>query len=294
MIIERYLKLSADKWEKIKKDLQRLVKLINDSKGEYSLQLRENYFNVYYQGNSLSKVIPNRNGTYTAEIHERFLTDRILKNLKKYSVIKKTTGKKSDYVRFTIQPQNLHQFFQRSNINSLSSKIRAVHSGEEITFEQALITDNPPSKNFIIIDRQVADHRSKAQMDLLALNRDSVDRPFHFMVIEVKLGRNPELHGKVGKQLNDYMKHIGIYIKDYAKCYKENYRQKKELGLFNPFDHRLPKEIEIDEDKKTVEGLVYACGYSQLAEQALQNLRQKIEEKQWNIKVQQMPRPVIS
>jgi len=294
MIIERYLKLSADKWGKTKKDLQQLVKLINDSKGEYSLQLRENYFNIYYQGNSLSKVIPNRNGTYTAAIHEKFLTDRIRENLKKYSVIKKTTGKKSDHVRFIIQPQNLHQFFQRSNINSLSSKIREVHSGEEITFEQVLITDNPPSKNFIIIDRQVADHRSKAQMDLLALKRDSVDRPFHFMVIEVKLGRNPELHGKVGKQLNDYIKHIGIYIKDYTKCYKENYRQKKELGLFNPFDHRLPKEIEIDEDKKTVEGLVYACGYSQLAEQALQNLRQKIQEKQWNIKVQQMPRLVIS
>jgi len=293
MIIERYLHLSADRWEKTKKDLRRLVKLINDSKGEYSLQLRENYFNIYYQGNSLSKVIPNRNGTYTAEIHEGFLTDRILNNLKKYSVVKKTTGKKSDYVRFTIRPQNLPQFFQRNNVNSLSSKIREVHSGEEITFEQALITDNPPSEKFIIIDRQIADHRSKAQMDLLALKRGSVGRPFHFMVIEVKLGRNLELHGKVGKQLNDYIKHIGIYIKDYAKCYKVNYRQKKELDLFNPFDHRLPNEIEIDEDKKTVEGLVYACGYSQLAEQALQNLRQKIEEKQWNIKVQQMPRLVI-
>jgi hypothetical protein len=293
MIIERYLHLSADRWEKTKKDLERLVELINNSGGEYSLQLRENYFNIYYQGNSLSKVIPNSNGTYTAQIHERFVTNRVLEKLKKYSRVKKTTGKKSPYVRFIIEPQNLHQFFQRSNINSLSSAIRAVHSGEEITFEQTLITDNPPSKKFIIIDRQVADHRSKAQMDLLALKRDSVDRPFHFMVIEVKLGRNPELHEKVGKQLNDYIKHIGIYIKDYTKCYKENYRQKKELGLFNPFDRRLPKEIEIDEDKKTVEGLVFACGYSQLAKQALENLHQKIKEKRWDVKVQQMPRFVI-
>jgi hypothetical protein len=288
MIIERYLHLSADRWERTKKDLQRLVRLINNSGGEYSLQLRENNFNIYYQGNSLAKVTPNRNGTYTAAIHEKFLTDRIRENLKKYSVVKKTAGKKSDYVRFTIHPQNLHQFFQRSNINSLSSKIREVHSGEEITFEQVLITDNPPSEKFIIIDRQVADHRSKAQIDLLALKRDSVDRPFHFLVIEVKLGRNLELRGRVGEQLNDYIKHIGIYIKDYAKCYKENYRQKKELGLFAP---SLPNDIEIDDN--TVEGLVFACGYSQLAEQALENLRKKIKEKGWNIKVQQMPRLVI-
>lgn len=294
MVIERYLKLSADKWEKTKKDLQWLVKLINDSKGEYSLQLRENYFNIYYQGNSLAKVTPNRNGTYTAEIHKKFLTNSIRENLKKYTDVKKTTGKKSDYVRFTVQPQKLRQFFQRSNINSLSSKIREVHSGEEIILEQVLITDNPPTEKFIIIDRQVADHKNKAQMDLLALKRASVNEPFRFLVIEVKLGRNPELSEKVGEQLNEYIEHIRKYIKDYTTCYKTNYRQKKELGLFNPFAQRLPSDIEIDEDKKTVEGLVYACGYSQLAEQALKNLRQKSKEKQWNIKVQKMPRLLIS
>jgi uncharacterized protein YueI len=294
LIIERYLKLSTDKCEKTKKDLQRLVKLINDSKGEYSLQLRENYFNIYYQGNSLAKVTPNRNGTYTAEIHERFVQSErgeTLKKLERYSNVRKpslSARASSKYVRFTIQPQNLHQFFQRSNINSLSSKIREVHNGEEITFEQVLITDNPPSKNFIIIDRQVADHRSKAQMDLLALKRDSMDRQFHFMVIEVKLGRNPELREKVGRQLTEYVDHIKKHMKDYVACYKKNYQQKKELGLFAS---SLPDDIEIDEHM--VEGLVVACGYSRLAEQALKNLRQEIKENRWDIKVQQMPRLVI-
>ena len=288
MIIKRYLELGADRWERAKKDLQRLVRLINNSGGEYSLQLRENYFNIYYQGNSLAKVIPNRKGTYTARIHERFLTDRILDTLKKYSVVKKTTGERSPYVHFTIQPQNLHQFFQRSNINSLSSKIREVHSGEEVTFEQVLITDNPPSENFIIIDRQVADHKNKAQMDLLALERASVDKPFHFLVIEVKLGRNPELREKVGSQLNWYVDHIREYMKDDVDCYKENYRQKKELGLFDPFDTCLPNEIAIDKDKKTVEGLIVVGGYSGLADKALRNLCQEIREKRWDIKLQRM------
>ena len=104
---------------------------------------------------------------------------------------------------------------------------------------------------------------------------------------EVKLGRNPELREKVGRQLNKYLDHIRKYMKDYVTCYKENYRQKKELGLFDP---RLPNEVEIDEDEKTVEGLVVACGYSQLAERALGCLRQKIEQNRWDIRVQKMPK----
>ena len=97
MVIERYLKVRSqnpETWKQTKKDLKPLVGLINRSGGEYNLQLRENYFDIYYQGNALAKVICNKNGTYSAEIHERFLTDRILENLKKYSVLKKTTGKK--------------------------------------------------------------------------------------------------------------------------------------------------------------------------------------------------------
>jgi len=284
MVIKRYL--DPKRFENARRELPPLVGLINRSGGEYSLQLRENYFNIYYQGNSLAKVIPNKNGTYSAEIHKEFLQldrpDRILEKLEQYS--KKNTRKNSDYICFSrIKPGDFHRFFQKDHLKRLSARIRAVGNGEEITFEQVLITDNPPQKEFIIIDRQVADHKNKAQMDLLALKRASADKPFHFLVIEVKLGRNPELHEKVGRQLNEYMDHIRKYIKDYVTCYKETYRQKKELGLFGS---SLPNDIEIDED--TVEGLIVVGGYSGLAEQALRNLCQKIEEKRWDIKVQQM------
>lgn len=299
-IIQRYL--SPDIWKKTKKDLtlKRLVRLINSHGGEYSLQLRENYFNIYYQGNSLAKVTPHRNGTYTAEIHERFLQpdkpdkdkDKILRKLKQYTINQTSQDArgKRKYVIFRIHPGKLYHFFQSNHLKALSSNIRAVHSGEEITFEQVLITDNPPSENFIIIDRQVADHKNKAQMDLLALKRASVDKPFHFVVIEIKLGRNPELHEKVGEQLNKYIKHIKIkeHMKDYVACYKENYQQKKELGLFDLFGPCLPNEVEIDEDEKTVEGLIVVGGYSGLADKALKNLCQKIREKRWDIKVQRM------
>ncbi len=289
MVIERYLKLSADRRKKTKSDLRPLVKLINSSGGEYSLQLRENYFNIYYQGNSLALVRPNKNGTYTASIHKKFASGNTLRKLERYSVNKpsQTAESKSQYVNFTIRAQSLHQFFQRANINSLSSKIRAVHNGEEITFEQAVITDNPPSRNLIIIDRQVADKENRAQIDLLALKRDSTNKPFHFVVIEVKLGRNSELREKVGRQLNSYISHIKKHVKDYVDCYKENYRQKWELGLLAP---SLPDNIEIDKNKETVEGMVVVCGYSQLAKQSLEKLNERITQNQWHIKVQQMPK----
>jgi len=208
----------------------------------------------------------------------------VLTKLERYSSNSRSSG---NYVRFIVQPANLHRFFRRSNMDSLSSKIRGVHYGEEITFEQMLITDNPPSNKFIIIDRQVADRASKAQIDLLALRRNSEDNPFHLQVIEVKLGRNEELLEKVGWQLNKYVDHVRQHIRAYADCYEKNYQQKKELELFGP---DFPDNIEIERDAQTVQGLVVVCGYSQLGGKAVENLEKRIEENDWSIKVHQVER----
>ena len=125
MVIERYL--DTKRFEGVKRDLPPLVGLINRSGGEYSLQLRENYFNIYYQGNSLARVKPNKNGTYSAEIHRKFLRDDILERLERYSEI--TTRKSSNYVCFRIEPREFYQFFQSKNLKSLSARIRAVGNG---------------------------------------------------------------------------------------------------------------------------------------------------------------------
>ena len=86
--------------------------------------------------------------------------------------------------------------------------------------------------------------------------------PFHFLVIEVKTGKNPELRHKVGQQLTDYLDHIREHFADYIDCYEENYRQKKLMGLFGD---DLPAEIEIE---SSVKGLVISGGYSRRAEEA--------------------------
>jgi hypothetical protein len=286
MVIKRYF--DHDRFERVKNELKPLIKLINGMKGEYSLQLRENYFDIYYQGNALVKVTLNKNGTYSAQLHRRFTEGEVLKRLEKYSVIRSSRNANSKYVCFTLRLDNIRQFFQKKHLNAISSNIRKVNYGEEIAFEQVLITDNPPSKEFIIIDRQVADHENRAQMDLLAPRRDSYNKYFHFVVIEVKLGKNSELREKVGKQLNGYVEHMRDRIEDYVACYQENYRQKKELGLLGPIGIDLPNEIEIDLNSETVEGLLIVGGYSQLAKQALESICKKINEHQWHIKVQQM------
>ena len=278
MVIKRYL--NAERFEKAKKDITPLAGLVNRSYGEYSLQLREDNFNIYYQGNSMAKVTLHSNNTYSAAIHKKFLEGNIGEKLSIYS---KKTNRKDEYEYFRINPGEFNQFFQSNHLSRIAANIRKVDNGEEITFEQVLITDNPPTKNFIIIDRQVAAHGYKAQMDLLAVVRDSEDKPFHFLIIELKLGKNPELCGKVAEQLNEYIDHLKTNVNDYINCYKENYRQKKQLGLFDP---SLPLEIDID--NRNVSGLIVVGGYSQLAQKAFPSLNKMIKEKQWAIKVQQL------
>jgi hypothetical protein len=53
-IIRRYF--SDDIFNVIKDDFAFLVKKVIESGFEYDLQLRDNYFNIYYKGNSLGKV----------------------------------------------------------------------------------------------------------------------------------------------------------------------------------------------------------------------------------------------
>jgi len=277
-VIHRYF-ADRDQLNHIVSDFRFLVRMIRRSGGEYDLQLREGYFNVYCRGSSLANVSPSRGGQYSVRVHRRYLQGRILESMSRYCSEEPYGGRddESPNIRFHVQPARLREFFQLKHLRALASNIARVNYSEEIAFEQVLMTDNPASDTLVIIDRQVGDHSFTRQMDLLALSRGSTDEPFHFVVIEVKLGKNPELKVRVGRQLSDYVAHVREHIRDYVDCYRENYRQKKLMKLF---DETLPDEIEIEE---RVEGVVVTGGYSQLAEIAKKEL-----EGQFNIRVQVM------
>ena len=246
-------------FERLQKHFGFLVTTVKASYGELDLQLRDDYFNVYFRGNSLVKVSFLRNGEYAVEIHKKFSqgtrAERRLSD--------ETPGENMSS-RLRVKHNELHALLQRETINKLKRNIRKVNYGEEITFEQLLISDNPPNDEFFIIDRQVTDSDLKGKrMDLLALENAGGNR-YRFVVIEVKLGKNPELREKVAKQLAEYVSHIldDATFAKYKACYERNYRQKHELGLLD-LSH---ESIEIEQG---VRGLVVVGGYSALgSEQA--------------------------
>ena len=132
-IIRRYF--SDDIFNVIRDDFAFLVKKIIESGFEYDLQLRDNYFNMYYKGNSLGKVSYNKTaGNYNITIHHKFLNERIIDRFK--------PERKKDYFEFRLPSKQLHPLFSSQNLSSMGQKVKEIAFQEETTFEQMLMTDN--------------------------------------------------------------------------------------------------------------------------------------------------------
>ena len=230
--------------------------------------MRHNYFNVYFRGNSLARVAPLKQGKYEVRVHQKFVRGPVEASWSTWPF--KNSG---PYRRWIIGGSDARKFLSKTNVGRLGAQITKVNHGEEITFEQILMTDNPPSPQLVIIDRQVTDHTLTKQMDILALSRPSGTGAFEFLVIEVKLGKNPELRGPVANQLNEYVGHIREKIDDYTACYTRNYAQKHQLGLLDFEGAESSVDIE-----PVVEGMVMVGGYSGLAADAVRELRSKHPE----------------
>ncbi len=257
-VIKRYIS-DKEAFEAIKNDFGFLVKKIKDSGFEYDLQIRDGYFNLYYKGNSIGKIIYKKiSRQYEIIIHRLFIDEKIQKRFN--PVVK------NRYLIFTIPSKQLHPLFSSQNLKSMASKVKKVDFQEEIIYEQMLMTDNVNRDDLIIIDRQVMDKVSKTKMDLLALKKNQ-DGDYQFCIIEVKLGNNPELKGKVINQLEDYVERIEGHLGDYKKCYERNFEQKRQLGLIDS-----PVSVNI---VPGVSGIVVVMGYSGIANQSIKELKQK-------------------
>ena len=258
MEIERYF--SADNLKRIKNDFKFLVSLIDTSHGEFDFAIRDNYFNIYYKGNSLAKVKPKDNDLYKVSINKKFFDKTKTDNPAFYKT-------KKDSNNIILHRKQLHPFFQRKHLNEFASRIKKVHNGEEIDFEQSLITDNLNREDFIFIDRQVTDTKLKRKrLDLLALKQVKGNQ-YNFVISEVKLGNNNELKSKVAKQLDIYINHIKDNFNDYKRCYESHFEQKRELGLI-----RNPSIDKID-IIEPVEGVILVGGYSGIARKQINDLK---------------------
>jgi hypothetical protein len=261
-IIKRYL--SDINLKRIQNDFQFLINIINSSFGEFLMSIREEYFNIYYKGNSLAKIRPMDNDSYKISIHTKFFENTKADNLKYFK--KKII--RNSYSDIELSNDQLHPFLQKIHINEFASKIKYVNNGEEIAFEQSIITDNLNRCDFIFIDRQISDKEFIKRIDLLAIKQVEKDQ-YQFVITEVKLGNNIELKDKVASQLDVYQNHIKSNFIDYKICYEKQYHQMKVLELI-----KFPSynDIEIVEP---VEGLIIVGGYSGNALNQINSLNKK-------------------
>ena len=148
-IIERYL--DATNVERLARDFKFLLTTVAGSYGELELAFREGRVSVYYRGNSLAVIVFRPEGKYRIDIHKRFLDGLDPKTRAEFTVSR-------SYGRVTMDARGAHRILQRRNVGRLMTAIRDVNHSEELTFEQILIADNPPSREFLLTGRQVTDH----------------------------------------------------------------------------------------------------------------------------------------
>jgi hypothetical protein len=243
------------------RDFEFLFDRIRKSDGELDLRLRDNYFNLYYKGNSLAKVVIKKNN-YDVVIHSSFVKNT-------FSVDKRIPKPKevNNYYKYTLTDNDLRQFFQIKHLNSLASNIKTVNNGEEITFEQMLITDNLQNPDIIIIDRQITETKlNRKRLDLLGLERVS-NSEYRFLVLEVKLGNNKELTSDVGGQLKYYVDHIDREFDNWKNAYELVYAQIMQINIYPHLAHKGIKIV------RPVKGRVVVGSYSGMARVAINELK---------------------
>jgi len=240
-----------------------LLRRVTAEHGEYDVRLRRDAFNLYYKGNSLAQVDVRR-VPYRVTIHKDFAGD--LFGPREYGPVKRT----GSYLVFHVAPGNsLRSFFRKTRLQRLAAAIKRRNYSEETTFEQMLITDNLRSTDIVFIDRQVQGGTlGRSRIDLLGLTPAASESPvFRFLIVEAKLGNNPELESKVGKQLAEYIRRMSRDFRTFARCYEKQYEQFRAMGFL---DHLPHEQIEIE---RPVRGCVVVGGYSGLAADALETLR---------------------
>jgi hypothetical protein len=186
------------------------------------------------------------------------------------------------YLGYRLDRNALQPFFQQKYVNRLAGNIAKANYGEEIVFEQMLITDNLNRDDLLIVDRQVTGGtlRNK-RLDLLALEQVDGNK-YRFLALELKLGCNKELSDKVGPQIQYYVDSLTSGFEAWKGCYEECYRQLRATGVFCRPSYA---EIEI---VLPVVGRVIVMGYSQAGQAAIRELRQghpKVQVQQFVCKI---------
>jgi len=247
MAIKRYL--SEENLKRLMKEKPFLIKNIINSQGKLILCLRNNYFNVYYRGNSLAKVSFAPEEKYIVEMHSKFVPEEIKNDPTFNNKFKIVTDKETEKVySFNIEQCELRKLLQKKYIEKIESKITQVNYKEELEFQHFVMEENIFNEEYCLIDIQITDE-SAAQKRIDMIGLKHLEKNKYIMVImEVKLGNNKELEDAVYYQVKGYSEHVKKYFKCYKETYEKQYNQLKQLGLICGHDSEtIIIEDEIDE-----------------------------------------------
>lgn len=216
-------KLSSSFLESLKVGFLSGLTHVVRSDPDLNLDIRDNYINLYYKGNSLLKLSVNRAGSYKAQIDPKFLTGLDLP--------------------LTFTEETIPLFLQA--VPQLKQNI--VNFGKrslEIEYEQLIIRANNlelhNNSEYFVVDRQytVADGR----FDLLGFFWATKGRMRYqevpISLMEIKFALNAEIQS-LHEQLERYYTAIKPQCAEIADELQTIFRQKLELGLYRQPQDRL-------------------------------------------------------
>lgn len=195
--------------------LSRIRKKVIEDK-DLDLQIRNNYLNLYYKGNSLLKLKEVHGTKYKVDIHSKFVGDLSIPEIKNQKTADLFLGKIPDL---------------KENI------LKHGRSSLELEYEQLIIRANNDelrnNSEYFIIDRQYVG--GAARFDLMGFFWDRNNRrreqevPLCFMEVKFALNQDiKSLHSQIGK----YYKAIKGTAGKIAEEAEVTFRQKLALDLF--------------------------------------------------------------
>lgn len=257
--MNRYL--SPENLRRLNEDFRKVFDRVIESHGEYDLRLRDDSFNIYCRGNSLAKVDFEAADHYKVTINKRFAEGVF--DGERFG-IPKLVG---NMLVWNLARKRVNPFFQTTNLRKLAKNIASVDYSGEGNFEQQIIADNLENQKFIILDRQILHPgRSNDKLDLLVLAKSDNSEDFHFHVVEVKLGNNPDLPDVAG-QLERYQKLVAANVEGWKKSYLITVKQLRDLGFLGSLD--VDKLIIGNK----VSGSIAVFGYPGTAKPVIEKLR---------------------
>ncbi|MBN1805231.1 MAG: hypothetical protein JW837_08280 [Sedimentisphaerales bacterium] len=199
-----------------------IQKVIADS--DLTLEIRDNYINLYFKGNSLLKLSESINESYKAYVHEKFRRDL-------------------DIPLDFVDHETTAKFLKNIPLLKENIVMHGKHS-LEIEYEQMIIRANnfEPRNNseYFIIDRQYV--VGKQRFDLVGIFWDRVARrkgqEVDLCFIEVKFALNQDI-SEVHNQLKRYYETIEPNAGNIAEESEAIFRQKLELGLYKQSTERV-------------------------------------------------------